>query len=168
MIWLIIFYGSIALILGMLFFWLSTGLTGLKRIALVIVLGLIVALGVLAFSVLLSRPKPINMELFQPSDVEVIGSVLLPNKGIYLWVRTDDKSMPRYYSMLWDREAAETLRELLRQKQRGQKLKIKPENILRSAQTTPLFYLTEPPTVPLKTPRGALPETFYYNPEQNR
>lgn len=168
MIWLNVFYGSIALALGMLFFWLSANLTGVQRTISVAVLGLIVVLGILAFSVLLSRPKPISMELFQPSEIEVLGTVLAPNEGIYFWVRANDKSMPRYYSMAWDRKTAEKVRELLRQKQRGQKLKIKPKNILRSSQTTPLLYLTEPKIMQLKTPRDELPEVFEYNPERER
>ena len=62
-------------------------------------------------SVMLSRPKPIEMEWSrrQMADASVLGARLEEGKAIYVWLGLEGVDEPRAYVLPWDQELAKQL-----------------------------------------------------------
>jgi hypothetical protein len=76
---------------------------------------LIIPLGYLQLTEMLSRPKPIEFEWFR-RDVEqaqLLGVSLDEGRAIYMWLRIDKEVAPRYYVLPWKQEAAEKLEDMI-------------------------------------------------------
>ncbi len=162
MIWLTVFYLAIVVTLAIYFYAAGGFASRWWRFGSVGVLGLVVILGIAAFALLLSRPKPLYLEYSSFETVEILGSVLVPDSGIYLWLRFEGIARPYYYVLSWNEGKAENLRTLLRKQRPGQKLMFKRPSEQYWSKNT--FYLIDAPVFLPKT--GGEPEVLYYNPEQ--
>lgn len=87
----------------------------LPRAFSVILVLLIVPLSYLTILELLSKPKPMNFELFADNiqEAEVLGVSLDEGRAIYLWLRLDGAIEPRYYILPWRQQLAEKLQSLI-------------------------------------------------------
>ena len=85
--------------------------------ALVITL-LIMPIGFLQVTEMLSRPKPANYECLRRhvDKVTVLSASFREKQAIYLWVRFDGDTKPRYYSLPWSNRLAENLQESSRKR----------------------------------------------------
>jgi len=65
---------------------------------------------------LLSRPKPIEIELikFDLAEAAVLSHRMVEDVAIYLWLGIDGADEPRSYVLPWDQETAEQLQEAQR------------------------------------------------------
>jgi hypothetical protein len=82
--------------------------------------GLLVAvlsLGYFGLVDLLSRPKPLRLELAGLNDARVISAVLREDEAIYLWLNVDD--VPRFFTMPWDKKLALELQRTMREARRS-------------------------------------------------
>lgn len=76
---------------------------------------LVIPLGYLQLTEMLSRPKPVEFEWFR-KDVEqaqLLGVSLDEGRAIYMWLRIDQEIEPRYYVMPWKQQTAEKLEDLI-------------------------------------------------------
>ena len=82
--------------------------------ALVITL-LIMPIGSLQVTEMLSRPKPANYELLRRhvDKVTALSASFREKQAIYLWVQFDGDTKLRYYSLPWSNRFAEYLRKSL-------------------------------------------------------
>lgn len=76
---------------------------------------LIVPLGFLQVTELLSRPKPAKYEWLRRNvdKVTVLSVSFDEGRAIYLWLRLDGDVRPRYYSLPWHNKLAEQIEEAL-------------------------------------------------------
>jgi hypothetical protein len=76
---------------------------------------LLVPLGYIQLTELLSRPKPMSFEWFN-RDTEratILGVSFEEGSAIFLWLRLDDSPRPRFYSLPWRQDLAERLEEVV-------------------------------------------------------
>lgn len=88
--------------------------TRIRAIALVAT-ALLLPLGYTQLTELLSRPKPMSFEWFN-RDAEratILGVSFEEGSAIFLWLRLDDSSRPRFYSLPWRQDLAERLEEVV-------------------------------------------------------
>ncbi len=112
----------------------------------------------LAFSDLLSRPKPVRLEFFGADleEAQVLAATLHEGEAIYLWLRLSGLRQPRYYAMPWQRDTAENLQEVLREAEETRSRVIMRLPFERSLdeRAQPRFYALPQARLPLKpTPR---------------
>ena len=76
---------------------------------------LFVPLAYLTILELLSKPKPMNYELYTDNveEAEVLGVSLDEGHAIYMWIRLDGVIEPRYYVLPWRQKLAEKLQTLI-------------------------------------------------------
>jgi hypothetical protein len=80
----------------------------------VALLAAVLPLGYVAYLDLLSRPKPLELEVRSGETAEVISAVLKETEGrIYLWLDVD--GLPRYYEIAWQKDVAAELQAAMRQ-----------------------------------------------------
>lgn len=65
---------------------------------------------------MLSRPKPVDMEWINAnaSDAAVLGSHMVEDEAIYIWLGIAGVAEPRAYVLPWDQETAKQLHEAMR------------------------------------------------------
>lgn len=79
----------------------------------VALLAAVLPLGYVAYLDLLSRPKPLELEVRSGETAEVISAVLKETEGrIYLWLEVD--GLPRYYEIAWQKDVAAELQAAMR------------------------------------------------------
>lgn len=85
------------------------------RFSALIVTLLIVPLGFLQVTELLSRPKPVKYEWLRRNvnKVTVLSVSFDEGTAIYLWLRLEGDIKPRYYSLPWQNKLAENIEEAL-------------------------------------------------------
>ena len=85
------------------------------RVSALVITLLIVPIGFLQVTEMLSRPKPANYEWLRRNvdKVTVLSASFHENNAIYLWVRLAGDAKPRYYSLPWSNKLAENLQESL-------------------------------------------------------
>jgi len=111
-------YGAFALLVGLLaLIAVFSRRHGRWRISAVGVLVVVLALGYFAFLDLLSRPKPLRLELASLDDARVISAVLREDEAIYLWLNIDQE--PRFFSIPWDKSLAIELQSAMREARRS-------------------------------------------------
>ncbi|MGI9407978.1 MAG: hypothetical protein ACR2O4_16500 [Hyphomicrobiaceae bacterium] len=115
---LLLFFGFAAVLAGVLAnigIW-SPHRLWVKLIA-VGVLALFLPLSYWAFSELLSRPKPAGIEWAQRAVPEavVLGSSMIEDKAIYLWLRFAGQGEPRAYVLPWSKKLARQLHKAQQQ-----------------------------------------------------
>lgn len=81
----------------------------------VVLTALLVPIGYLSITALLSQPKPMQHEWFKRhvDEATVLGVSLSEGQAIYLWLRLDDSLEPRYYVLPWQQQLAEKLQMLI-------------------------------------------------------
>jgi hypothetical protein len=61
---------------------------------------------------MLSKPKPMSFEWFEHGvDAVVLGTSFDEGKAIYVWLRVDGSTEPRYYKIPWNLKLAEKLED---------------------------------------------------------
>ncbi len=65
---------------------------------------------------MLSRPKPVGMEWLNANatDAVVLGSHMVEDEAIYIWLGIEGAAEPRAYVLPWDRETAKQLHDAQR------------------------------------------------------
>ena len=114
MVFLIYFFiGNVALfaLLAAIAIW-SPRRTAVRVVALVTA-ALMMPLGYLQLTELLSRPKPIDFEWFEREALSavVLGARFEEGEAIYLWLQLESSTQPRYYTLPWRQELAERLEQ---------------------------------------------------------
>ena len=79
--------------------------------------GLAVALipaSYVALTEILGRPKPVAHEWWsdRTADAVLLGAALDEGRAIYLWVRLEGETRPRYYRLPWRKTVAERIQEV--------------------------------------------------------
>ena len=102
------FIGTVALfaLLAAIAIW-SPRRTAVRVVALVTA-ALMMPLGYLQLTELLSRPKPIDFEWFERKALSavVLGARFEEGEAIYLWLQLESSTQPRYYTLPWRQELA--------------------------------------------------------------
>ena len=116
--------------------------------------------GYFGFADLLSRPKPIKLELLkrETQETRVLGAKILEGQGIFLLLEIPGLAEPRYYVLPWNRDLAQELqREMGRAHREGRPLMLKsPFDFEHSwDKREKKFYLPPQPAAP---PKGEAPE----------
>ena len=97
----------------------------------------------LAMVDLLSRPKPMSMEWTPPTkdDAKLLGSKMVENVAIYIWVQRDDAKEPRAYTLPWSEEMARQLHESQRAAERdGSEVKVRMRKARQQIDGERMFY----------------------------
>ena len=83
------------------------------RIVALVSAALLMPLGYVELTELLSRPKPIDFEWFEREALSavVLGVSFEEGKSIYLWLQLESSPQPRYYTLPWRQELAERLEQ---------------------------------------------------------
>jgi hypothetical protein len=102
---------------------------------------------------LLSKPKPVDLEWWQSeaAEAEVLGSRLVEDEAIYLWLQLPEVAEPRAYILPWDRARAEQLQQAMREAERsgsGVHMRLPFESSLEDRE--PKFYAQPQPALPPK------------------
>jgi hypothetical protein len=86
--------------------------TAIRAVALAAT-ALLMPLGYVELTELLSRPKPIDFEWFEREALSavVLGVSFEEGKAIYLWLQIESTPEPRYYILPWRQELAERLEQ---------------------------------------------------------
>ncbi len=109
--------------------------------------------GYFGLSEMLSRPKPIRLELARAdlAEATVLGARMDEDKAIYLWLGIPGVEEPRAYVLPWDRQLARQLQGAERESQdKGVPVRMrKPfENSMDDREK--VFYTAPPPPPPEK------------------
>ncbi len=83
------------------------------RVVALIASALLMPLGYVQLTELLSRPKPIDFEGFEREALSavVLGASFEEGEAIYLWLQLENSTKPRYYTLPWRQELAERLEQ---------------------------------------------------------
>ena len=119
--------------------------------------------GYFGLSEMLSRPKPIGLELTRVNleEATVLGSRLEEDKAIYVWLGIPGVEEPRAYTLPWDQQLARQLQGANRDSEdTGAPVQMrKPfENSLD--QREKVFYIAPQPPPPEKAPLDENPLNF--------
>jgi len=128
------------------------------RVTALAIAALFIPLGYVQFVELLSKPKPQHFEWFERNveEAEILGVSLKEGEAIYMWLRLDNVSEPRYYVFPWNLKLAERLEEDVDNAiARNSKLVIRnPFNRRMGDSLGDLnLKIVPPPLMPLKKPR---------------
>ena len=85
-----------------------------------VAVGLLAALvvtGYFSYSMLLSRPKPLSLDMMDVSGARVLSAALREDEAIYLWLSIE--GTPRFYALPWDQAAAQRLQSVMRETRRS-------------------------------------------------
>jgi hypothetical protein len=67
---------------------------------------------------LLSRPKPLRLELWQEAEkAKVLGATLREGEAIYVWLQFPGADEPRAYALPWDMKMAQQLQNAMQEGQ---------------------------------------------------
>lgn len=135
----------------------------------VILTALLVPLGYLGLTELLSQPKPMQHEWFKRNvdEATVLGVSVREDEAIYLWLRLDDSLEPRYYVLPWQQQLAEKLQNLVDEAIRDGAAVTISDPFSRNAfdNLGSNLHIVRPPTLPMKPPS---PPPQFFNPRERR
>ena len=119
--------------------------------------------GYFALLEMLSRPKPVGLEMVRQelAEATVLGVRMEENKAIYLWLGIPGIQEPRSYALPWDKQLAKQLQGAERESENtGAPVQMrKPfENSMDEREKR--FYAAPPPPPPEKAPPNENPLTF--------
>ena len=102
---------------------------------------------------LLSKPKPASFEwwLDKAGEATVLGSSMVEDEAIYLWLQLDGVGEPRAYALPWDQRTAEQLQAAAREaaeQQAAVRMRLPFEPTLDDRE--PRFYALPQPALPPK------------------
>ena len=80
-------------------------------------LAALVVIGYFSYSMLLSRPKPLSLDMMDVSGAHVLSAALREDEAIYLWLSVE--GTPRFYALPWDQAAAQRLQSVMRETRRS-------------------------------------------------
>ena len=114
-------------------------------------LAALVAIGYFSHSALLSRPKPLSLEMTGVTGARVLSAALREDEAIYLWLAVEET--PRFYAMPWDTGVAQRLQAVMRETRRsGHDVVIRPTDeaaapaeAQEGAPEVHTFYAVPPP-----------------------
>lgn len=117
-------------------------------------LALTLAAAYVAYADLLSRPKPVALEVRRAgvAEADVLAAALREDKGIYLWLKLPGVGEPRYYVLPWDIGLAEELQNAMREAERNRsalRMRLPFEKSLEK-RPMPRFYALPQPKLPDK------------------
>ena len=127
------------------------------------VVAILLPSGYLGLTEMLSRPKPIALELAQTelAEAAVLGTHLEENKAIYLWLALPDVGEPRAYALPWDEQLARQLRGAQRDsEENGAPVRMRRPFESSLDEREQRFYAAPPPPAPEKEPAGDNPLNF--------
>ena len=98
----------------------------------------------LAFAELMSRPKPVSIEWANRAvpNAMVLGSRMIEDKAIYIWLGIEGMDEPRAYALPWNQELAKQLHKAQREAQSGggELMMRKPFEPKQKSVGEPVFY----------------------------
>ena len=89
----------------------------LWRATAVALLAALVVIGYFSYSMLLSRPKILSLDMGDVAGGRVLSAALREDKAIYLWLSIE--GTPRFYALPWDQAAAQRLQSVMRETRRS-------------------------------------------------
>ncbi|MEM7223444.1 MAG: hypothetical protein AAF495_10720 [Pseudomonadota bacterium] len=107
------------------------------------VTALFLPLAYLAFSDLLSRPKPVQVEWVQRGvkEAEVLAVQYREDEAIYIWLGLAGTPEPRAYALPWSEQAAKQLHEAMREaEEKGTGVQMRDPFEPSHDESEPLFY----------------------------
>lgn len=112
-LWMFVFIGIMTALVAVVVW--SPRKFWIKIIALILSVAFL-ACAYIVFGDLLSRPKPVGMELLYKDTEQaiILGAKIEEDKGIYLLLQLPLINEPRYYVLPWDKDLALQLQEALR------------------------------------------------------
>ena len=125
----------------------------------------------LGLNEILARPKSMSHEWFNASakHAMVLGVSLEEGKAIYLWLRVDGSTEPRYYRLPWQQRNAEKLQKAIDEANEEDDIGVRIDNPFSrhswTSQGEINIELVRPPTPRLKYPTPA-PRIF--NPRERQ
>jgi hypothetical protein len=116
-------------------------------------LAALIVIGYFSYSALLSRPKPLRLDLAGVTEARVISAALREDEAIYLWLSIDET--PRFFAVPWDKALAQRLQTVMRETRRsGHDVVIRPNEeeggSEEGGEDNPVnntFYAVPPPIV---------------------
>lgn len=120
------------------------------------------------YSDMLGRPKSTRLEVLRTGDKEakIIGSYLVEDSGIYLWLQLPGVREPRYYVLPWDEKTASALQKAIEENAQhhgaGVVMQLPFERSWDKRE--PVFHPLPQPKLPDKG--GMPPPMIYSAPEQ--
>jgi hypothetical protein len=118
---------------------------------------------------LLSRPKPASIEWLHrdAKEATVLGSRIIEDQNIFLWLQLPDEAEPRSYVLPYDKKTARQLHEAQNNaKRKGTKTRMKRPFSKRRDETKKRFYASPQPPPPEKSVPKANP--YVVTPPQER
>ena len=114
-------------------------------------LAALVVIGYFSYSMLLSRPKMLSLDMEDVVGGRVLSAALREDEAIYLWLSIE--GTPRFYALPWDQAAAQRLQSVMRETRRsGHDVVIRSGEVggdtAESAEANPevhTFYAVPPP-----------------------
>lgn len=109
------------------------------------------ASSVLAYSDLLSRPKPTSLEWIRVEHGQILGNFNMPDIGIFVYLLLPGHEEPRSYKIPWDKDLAKQIEDAVREGQKngtGAALKMPFEPSW--SEDPPMPYAIPQPKLPLK------------------
>ncbi len=90
-----------------------SGATANRKAVVLAATGLLIPLAYASQADLLSKPKPVALELFHRAteEAQVVGSTWVEGVAIYVWLRLPGAEEPRAYTLPWSRHLAEQLQQ---------------------------------------------------------
>jgi hypothetical protein len=119
--------------------------------------------GYFGLSEMLSRPKPVGLELtrLNLAEATVLGSRLDEDKAIYLWLGIPGVEEPRAYTLPWDQQLARQLQGAKRESEdTGVPVQMRKPFENSMDQREKVFYTAPPPPPPEKAPPDENPLNF--------
>ena len=127
------------------------------RVTALIVTGLFIPLVYVQMIEMLSKPKPMNFEWYQSAETRavVLGISLREGKSIYLWLRPEGSTEPRYYVVPWNLKLAEKLEDMVEDAVKRNATVVVTNPFLKPRDEdwgTLNIEIVPPPLLPLKRP----------------
>ena len=151
---LVLFFGLAAVLAAAL---ANVGIWSPRRlwvkVCAVVALALFLPVSYGAVSELLSRPKPVAIEWAQRTVPEavVLGSRIVEDKAIYLWLGLDGLEEPRSYALPWRKNLAQQLHDARRQAEAdGRKVMMQQPFTTKTDEAERVFYPEPQPAPPPK------------------
>jgi hypothetical protein len=115
---------------------------------------------------LLSRPKPLRLELWQQADkAKVLGATMREGEAIYVWLQFPGADEPRAYILPWDMKMAQQLQNAMQEGQaNGADVTMSKPFEAGLDDREPKFYATPQQALPDKNYSGG--DTLVFEPSQ--
>lgn len=115
---------------------------------------------------LLSRPKPLRLELWQQADkAKVLSATMREGEAIYVWLQFPGADEPRAYTLPWDMKMAQQLQNAMQEGQaNGADVNMSKPFEAGLDDREPKFYATPQQALPDKNYSGG--DTLVFEPPQ--